>query len=267
MLTLPFAPILALAAADGSWLDPQLFVVAAAVFAGLFVQSAVGFGAGMFSVPLMLWAGLDLPVAISVLLSVVFFQTAWQSWSYRKVMPYRAVGTMALPRLLGTPLGIWVLGLLSASSKAQLQLLLGIFLLAALAVQGLVRVQPRQRIAGYWALIAGSLSGFFAGLFGMGGPPLVLWMLAHDWPPERSRSFLWGSFLLLGPVQIWLLGSEFGAPVLEGMRKGLLLLPVLFAASWLGERTGRRLSRVYLRGLTFLLLAALAIRTSIAAMV
>ena len=262
---LPLA-LVSLEASPG-WLDPALLGVAAAVFVGLFVQAAVGFGAGLFSVPLMMWAGLELPVAIAVLLSVVFFQTAWQSWVYREAMPYRAVGAMVVPRLVGTPLGIWLLGTLSIASETRLQVLLGLFLLLAVTVQGLVRVEPREQIAGYWTPVAGTLSGFFAGLFGMGGPPLVLWMLAHDWPPERARSFLWGSFFVLGPAQLGLLGWEFGRPVLEGMRMGVLLLPVLFVASWLGERTGRRLSRLWLRRTAFLLLVALALRTLVAALI
>lgn len=241
--------------------ETPLLAIAAAVGTGIFVQSAVGFGAGLFAVPLLVWAGLELPVAIATTLTVVFFQTGFQSWLYRNQMPKGAIGRMLVPRLVGAPLGILVLGLLDARDEDRLQMLLGVFLLVVVLVQAGVRVTPRERIAGYWTPIVGLLSGFLAGLFGMGGPPLVLFVLAHDWPPGRSRSFLWGSFFVLAGPQLGLMAWRFGTPVLEGMQAGVLMLPVLLLGSHVGERVGRRLSRTLLRRLAFALLVALALRT------
>ncbi|MFA7236399.1 MAG: hypothetical protein WC058_06010 [Phycisphaeraceae bacterium] len=35
-----------------------------AIFAGVLLQGAVGFGMGLFSIPIMLWLGIDLPVRL-----------------------------------------------------------------------------------------------------------------------------------------------------------------------------------------------------------
>ena len=48
-------------------------------------------------------------------------------------------------------------------------------------------------------------SGVLAGLCGMGGPPLVLWAMAHDWPTQRIRGFLFAP------------GASAIIPVLRGM--------------------------------------------------
>ena len=44
---------------------------AAAVGCASVLQSAVGFGAGLFAIPILVWLGLSLPEAIAVLLGVV----------------------------------------------------------------------------------------------------------------------------------------------------------------------------------------------------
>jgi uncharacterized membrane protein YfcA len=242
-----------------------LLGMALAIFAGIYVQAAVGFGAGLFAVPLLVWTGLPLPVAIATLLSVVFFQTGWHSWQYRHVMPKAEVRALILPRLIGTPIGIWLLSRLGETAESQLQALLGLFLLVVVLVQAFARVRTRPQLPGYWVPLVGGSSGLFAGLFGMGGPPLVLWSLAHDWSPAQARSFLWGCFFVLSPVQLGLYAWSFGPPAWEGMLVGVLLSPILFLASWLGERSGRGLSRVLLRRLAFALLVALALRTIVAA--
>ena len=35
---------------------------------------------------------------------------------------------------------------------------------------------------------------FLLGLCGMGGPVMVLWVLAHDWPMNKARAFLFFLF-------------------------------------------------------------------------
>ena len=60
------------------------------------------------------------------------------------------------------------------------------------------------------ALLAGMASGYMAGAFGMGGPPLVLWTMAHDWPAKKSRAFLWSNYLVFMPIQSCLLLWLFG---------------------------------------------------------
>jgi hypothetical protein len=37
-----------------------------------------------------------------------------------------------------------------------------------------------------------------AGICGMGGPPLVLWAMAHDWPADKVRAFLFACFAATG---------------------------------------------------------------------
>ncbi len=93
----------------------------------------------------------------------------------------------------------------------------------------------------------------------MGGPPLVLWVMAHDWTAERTRAFLFASFMGLVPVQLTLLYWTFGKDVVYGMAVGAALSPVVLLGSLLGLRVGARFSKPLLHRLAFLLLVAIAL--------
>ncbi len=44
----------------------QIILVSVALVSACALQGAVGFGAGLFAIPLMVWAGVDLPSAIMI---------------------------------------------------------------------------------------------------------------------------------------------------------------------------------------------------------
>jgi uncharacterized membrane protein YfcA len=94
----------------------------------------------------------------------------------------------------------------------------------------------------------------------MGGPPLVLWLLAQEWPAERQRSFLWLSFLLLSPLQIAVMLATFGRPLLDAMGTGLVVAPLVLVVARFGSLWGRRLSKERLRWLMRAFLLVLALR-------
>jgi uncharacterized membrane protein YfcA len=68
----------------------------------------------------------------------------------------------------------------------------------------------------------------------MGGPPLVLYALAHDWDKDSFRVFLWGQLLLVAPVLVALLAYRTGASVWIFFGIGVAFAPLL----WLGARLG-----------------------------
>ena len=99
------------------------------------------------------------------------------------------------------PVGVALMYAIFQLDVARTKQVVGVVLLIVLGLQTCCKVQPRPHIHWAWTVVAGSLSGLMAGLLGMGGPPLVLWLMAHDWPSLRQRTFLWLSFLLLVPFQ------------------------------------------------------------------
>jgi len=85
--------------------------------------------------------------------------------------------------------------------------------------------------------------------------------MAHDWPVERTKAFLFASFMTLTPLQLAVLYGAFGADVLHGIALGAALTPAVLLGTLLGLRLGGRFSKPLLRRLAFLLLAAVAVNS------
>jgi len=202
---------------------------------------------------------MDLPGAISVTLGGVMVQTGWNLYRYRDHVNLRETLALFALRVLTLPVGIALLGVLVTFGQARVKQAIGAALLLILAVQWVLKVKPRERVPWGWTVLAGGTSGLTAGLVGMGGPPVVLWVMAHDWPSKKSRAFLWATFLMLTPVNAALLIYKFGGDLWGPMLLGLCLAPLVVAGSEVGMWAGALMSRQRLRAAAFGLLLLLAL--------
>jgi len=237
----------------------QIIEVSVALVFACALQGAVGFGAGMFAIPLMVWAGVGLPESIAVTLGGVVVQTGWNLYRYRDHVRVRDTLPLFFLRVLTLPVGIVLLGVLVSFGQARVKQVIGGVLLMILIFQWLLKVGPRERVAWGWTVLAGCASGLTAGLVGMGGPPAVLWVMAHDWPAKQARAFLWATFLMLTPVNAVLLAWKFGGGIWGPVLLGLCLAPLVVLGSEAGMRAGALMSRQRLRVAAFGLLLLLAL--------
>ena len=93
----------------------------------------------------------------------------------------------------------------------------------------------------------------------MGGPPLVLWVTAHDWTSKRMRGTLFTLFFLTTPAQLYFFAHRFGHELWQTAGLGLGLFPVVLLGTLPGLWIGSRFSSEVLRKLAFGLLAVIAI--------
>jgi uncharacterized membrane protein YfcA len=84
---------------------PQIILVGLILTIGIAFQGAVGFGTGLFAIPLMVLVGVDLPSAICALAATVTVQTAAGCWHYQKDIPWQATAAVTGWRYIGVPLG------------------------------------------------------------------------------------------------------------------------------------------------------------------
>ncbi|MEP4680528.1 MAG: sulfite exporter TauE/SafE family protein, partial [Rhodopirellula bahusiensis] len=105
-----------------------------------------------------------------------------------------------------------------------------------------------------WSYLVFPLSGFLQGLVGMGGPPMVLWVQAHDWDTRRMRGFLFSMYLIsLAPgiaILVWFFGSRVIPPALIATAA----IPILLMVTWVGLKVGTALGTQRLRRITMALL-------------
>jgi uncharacterized protein len=215
--------------AGGVSLDLAL---AAVVIAGAFlVLGLAGFGNGLVALaflPLVM-SPVDAIVVLTlytVLASVVIF------------VPLRAdfdpVGLPALliGSVLGTPLGVWVLAALPASTLTRL---IGLVLLGIVALEWM-GVYPERLSGRGWALGAGVASGLLGAAVGTPGPPVVLYAAAQGWSPRTIKANLQVFFVvnqavimigywwagLLTP-QVWRYSALFLLPAALGLVLGMAL--------------------------------------------
>jgi uncharacterized membrane protein YfcA len=112
-----------------------------------------------------------------------------------------------------------------------------------------------------WTLLAFTCSGLLAGMFAMGGPPLVLWVMAHKWTAQESRAALLASFMLALVPHMPLMYLRFGNEVLGAFALGLAYSPLIVLSAWLGVRLGNLFSKKQLRIVAAGLLVVIALRS------
>jgi uncharacterized membrane protein YfcA len=210
--------------------------------------------------------GVPLPNSIAIIIVSSLAQTLIGSRRLRAFVPWRSAFTAAGIRLVVSVLGLLVLKKLTTLTIADIKLVVGIVLCLAVGIQS-VRVRPVEALHWAWGALAFSASGFLAGLCGMGGPPLVLWALAHDWPSKRTRGFLFATFATSIPGHIVLLWITFGADTVRSSGLGFLLLPAVFAGAAVGLPLGNRIDKQLLRRIVYLILLAIGLNAIIPTLV
>ncbi len=210
---------------------------------GALLQSAVGFGMALVAVPLLVMAGRPLPIAVALVLGAALVQTAYGSYIAREHIRWpRAISFAAIQcvTLVG---GVACMGLLVDRDTAAIKQAVGVAVMLVVTVQIVVRPAPREQLAIGWTLGAAGTAGFLSGLVGMGGPPLVLYALAHPWSRDTFRVFLWSQFLLVLPVLGGVLAVRFGAEILAWIALGVAMAPIVWAGSRLGLAATARWDR------------------------
>ena len=232
----------------------SLFPFAAILCVGIFVQAAAGFAAGLVIVPALLWFGYSIPAAQCSLLVATIPQNIWGVWSLRESFEPKSIVWPGLGRVLFLPTGIIVLQWMDSVNEETIRQLVGVIVLLVTLAIIFIRPTPRKHLPPVWAMVAFPLSGFFQGLVGMGGPPMVFWVQAHDWSTEKTRSFLFMMYLVSIFPALAFLYIAFGNEVIEPGLLALAMIPVLWVVTYFGLKFGSMLGRQRLRRVTLGLL-------------
>ena len=159
------------------------------------IQGAVGFAFNIFAIPLLIWSGLSLPQAITVTSIPIFMQSLTSTYKLREYIKWKEVAMGSLLRYIGLPLGIYILTLLNSFDKNNIKQVVGIVILLIVAIQTLFKVEPKEKVGIFWTILSFLSSGIFLGMISMGGPPVILWVMAHRWSALEIRAFLSALFL------------------------------------------------------------------------
>jgi uncharacterized membrane protein YfcA len=243
----------------------QYVLVSLILLASSVLQGSVGFAAGLFGIPLMMLTGISLPQAVALNLVAAAVQNTAAAWQLRRETDYVRAWRPALIRLATLPLGALTMYYLERSSqnsaayKDLTAQLVGVIVLLIVLTQWLMRIEPRPQLHPAWEWLAFGVGGYVLGLCAMGGPAMVLWVMAHDWPMNRAKAFLYFLFATGIPFQAFFLWLFFGSPILWAMAIGLTTLPAVVVGIYLGLWLGRRIPDRVLRPVAWIVLVLIAL--------
>jgi len=233
--------------------------IAGVLVLGSTLQSAAGFGFGLFTIPLLIVLGCRSYEAIVMVSVAVGAHTLVGVIVLRRHVCWKRVLVMIALACVAQPAGVAVLGVLAEQDRDTVRRVFGAIVLLAVLIQVGLRVKPRERLHPIFMVGAMPASGFMGGLSGMGGPPAVLWVMAHRWSNPESRATLWAFFGGTTPVQLALLWREFGSPVVDAAGLGLAFIPATLVGLLPGLWIGHRIPKPWLRTISTIILAAIAL--------
>jgi len=249
-------------------MDVDFLITAGVVLIlGAALQSVSGFGFGMFAIPLLILAGCRSYEAIMIVVVGVTVQTTIGVYQSRMHIDWKQLAALVVLAGAMIPVGVFVQYQITQLEPDTIRQIFGGIVLAALITQWLWRVTPRERLHWGWSVPAMFSSGFMAGLAGMGGPPAVMWVMAHDWSSRRSRATLWALFASYMPLELIFLYHRFGEGVLTAAGTGLLLAPLTVLGIIPGLWIGHRVSKEHLRRLSYLILLCVSLYAIVQPMV
>ncbi len=218
-----------------------------------------GFGSGLVAIGTLALIFPELKDAVVLILLVNLIPEAWVIYSTWRKIAWKGVLLICVGIAVGVPTGTWIL---QAMDAVILLTGLGIFLV--LTGAGFLATPAGQRVAWpNWAVpIIGTVSGLLGGMFGTGGPPLIIYYQLGGVDKATFRGNLMAIFFIVTVVRLVSYGVS-GLLTPPRLVSAVIVLPAIFVGIWIGnsielkipERSFQRLVAVALVVMGGLLLA------------
>jgi uncharacterized protein len=216
------------------------------------IRGITGFGGAMvMSPPLALLLGPLLTVPVVLLLESV--AAAPMLVQLRHLVRWRAIGPIIAMACLTVPLGTYVL--VSADPLVMRRVIAAVVIVFSLLLLRGWRYAGQQRLA--TALGLGAVSGTMVGATSMGGPPVILYLLAGPDPIDTTRAnltYFVGAISLAGVATL----AASGVLGAQGLWLAALLAPGYYLGMVVGTRLFSRFNDTRFRRFTLILMMAVA---------
>jgi hypothetical protein len=217
--------------------DPANWVLLIAVaLVGSTVAGVAGFGAGVILMPVMV-SVIGVRAAVPVLTVTMLLGNLSRIWWSRRDIDLAVVGRYLVGAVPGTALGVLCF---ARASSARLNLIIGIFLLAAVPLRHLLTSRRfAVRLAHFPPL--GAVIGVLSALVVTTGPVITPFFLAYGLRRGAYIATEAACALAMHAVR----GAGFAALALlhrEAVLLGLTLGVTMFAGAWCGRRLVDRMS-------------------------
>jgi uncharacterized membrane protein YfcA len=214
-----------------------LVIAPVVVFVAYLVFGVTGFGASPITIPVLVHL-LPVPFVLPLAALLDLGSALVLGFHTRRRADFRELATLVPFTLVGLTLGVT---LLLRLPRDAILLALGVFV-CAYAVNLMVRRESRRRLSRLWAAPAGVGGGLVGALFGMGGPPYVMYLAGRIPEPDAQRATISQMVILNVGLRViaFALAGLLASPTL--WLAVATLLPVAWAGMWAGHRAHLRLA-------------------------
>lgn len=233
----------------------QFTLAGAVLLAAQVVYVVFGFGSGLIAVGSLALVFPEIRDVVVLLLLVNLPAEIGVTIGTWKAIRWREALGLFVGIIPGVAIGAYVL---KAGSPTLVLTTLGIFLLLVSALFLLLRGGVSVRWPRWVAAPTGLLAGALTGLFGTGGPPLIVYYHLSGLPKRVFRGNLMALFFAMTVLRVLNYGAQ-GLLTAPRLWSGLLLLPVALVGAWLGQRIHLELSEALFRRLVSALLGILGL--------
>lgn len=215
----------------------DLTYAAAVLLGAYFIRGIAGFGSGLVAVPLL---ALHLPLqqVVPVLLVLDLVASVWLGGLHRRDVRWDELRALLPASVFGVVLGTT---LLVELPEGPVLVALGLFVLV-FGLRYTLNMHSERPISRLWAHPAAFTGATVSGLFGIGGPPYVIYLTHRIRDKGELRATLSLLFMLEGLFRLALFslaGLFNDRAVWTSVAVGL---PILFFGLWLGSHLHLRLS-------------------------
>jgi len=214
-----------------------LIIAACVVFAGYLVFGVTGFGASPITIPVLVHL---LPLTFVLALAAILDLSSALVLGFhtRRRADLRELAVLVPFTVVGLALGVTLLVRLPRDTTL---LTLGLFV-CLFGLYVMFRGDAGRRLNRGWAIPAGIAGGVIGALFGMGGPPYVMYIAGRIAEPAAQRATISQMVILNVGLRVaaFALAGLFISPTL--WVAVAVLLPVAWAGVWVGHRIHVRLA-------------------------
>jgi len=242
---------------DSTFFDSwqQLAIVCLVLVVAEAIYVAFGFGAGLIAVGALAIVVPSLPDVVVMVFLVNLPIELWVIARSHSIVRWHGVLLLATGVAVGVPIGARLLSV--AAPVVVLGLLGAVLVMAGLAFLTLAdgfRVRwPRAA-----APAVGLSSGLLSGLFGTGGPPLILYYQLSGVAKAEFRGSIMAIFLLVDLIRLPAYVYE-GLVTAPRVGASLAVLPAVVGGAVLGSKIHLELSEVTFRRIVSLIVAAIGV--------
>jgi uncharacterized membrane protein YfcA len=197
--------------------------------AGL-MRGFAGFGSAMLMAPIfaMLFGSADMVVTVVAIELIVSFQLFPQ---VRQHADWKLLTPMSIAACAAMPLGVWLLASMDKNAIITGVSAVIVFFVVVMWT-GWRYKGPRSNPA---TIMVGAISGAMMATTSVGGPPVLLYLLSGNDPPQVNRAnivtyYFLTQFLLIAIVM------ATGVAGIEALIRAVILLPVMLLGAWVGGR-------------------------------